>query len=71
MLQLHGLDGVAGRFGGFLCQFPGHGFQDEPLAPIDQGAERVGAGILEELPNVSPKTFYAPKVFSVAYEDVD
>lgn len=31
----------------------------------------VQAGILSELPNVSPKTFYAKEVFDVAYEDIE
>jgi Fic family protein len=31
----------------------------------------VQAGILSELPNVSPKTFYAKEVFAVAYEDIE
>lgn len=31
----------------------------------------VGAGILRELPQVSPKTFYAPEVFNVAYEKMN
>jgi Fic family protein len=31
----------------------------------------VQAGILKELENVSPKTFYAPEVFNVAYEEMD
>ncbi len=28
------------------------------------------AGILRELENVSPRTLYAPEVFSVAYEEI-
>lgn len=31
----------------------------------------VRADILRELPNVTPKTFYAPEVFGVAYEDIE
>jgi len=31
----------------------------------------VQAGILSELPNVSPKTFYAREIFNVAYEDIE
>jgi Fic family protein len=31
----------------------------------------VQAGILKELEKVSPKTFYAPEVFSVAYDETD
>lgn len=30
----------------------------------------VHARILNELNNVTPKTFYAPEVFNVAYEDM-
>jgi len=30
----------------------------------------VAAGILKELENVSPKTFYAPEVFNAAYEEI-
>ena len=30
----------------------------------------VQAGILKELENISPKTFYAPEVFNVAYEEI-
>ena len=29
------------------------------------------AKILKELPKVSPKTFYAPEVYEVAYDDLD
>ena len=29
------------------------------------------AGILKELPRVSPATFYAPEVYAVAYEKID
>lgn len=31
----------------------------------------VEAGVLEELRDANPKTFYAPEVFSVAYGDLD
>jgi hypothetical protein len=31
----------------------------------------VQAGVLTELPNASPKTYYAPEVFAVAYDDLD
>jgi Fic family protein len=31
----------------------------------------VDAGILSELENVTPKTFYAPEVFNIAYEEMD
>lgn len=31
----------------------------------------VQAEILRELPNVTPKTFYSPEVFNVAYADID
>ncbi len=31
----------------------------------------VNAGILEELPNVNPRTFFAPKVFDIAYSELD
>lgn len=31
----------------------------------------VQAGILKELENITPKTFYAPEVFNVAYEELD
>jgi Fic family protein len=31
----------------------------------------VQAGILQELPGVNPRTFYAPDVFKVAYEEMD
>lgn len=31
----------------------------------------VQAGVLQELPGLYPKTFYAPKVFDVAYESLD
>lgn len=31
----------------------------------------VQAGILKELESTSPKTFYAPEVFNVAYEEID
>jgi Fic family protein len=31
----------------------------------------VEAGILKELENISPKTYYAPEVFEVAYEKMD
>lgn len=31
----------------------------------------VEAGILKELPQVTPKTFYAPEVFNVAYEKMN
>lgn len=30
----------------------------------------VQAGVLHELPGVSPKTFYAPQVFNVAYGEL-
>jgi Fic family protein len=41
-----------------------------PTAKAD--VERlVQAGILSELENVTPKTFYAPEVFNVAYEEMD
>jgi len=41
-----------------------------PTAKAD--VERlVEAGILKELDGVSPKTFYAPEVFNIAYEEVD
>ncbi len=38
-----------------------------PTAKADIG-RLVSAGILRELKNISPKTYYAPKVFNVAYE---
>ena len=31
----------------------------------------VQAGILKELENVTPKTFYAPDIFNVAYEEME
>jgi len=31
----------------------------------------VQAGMLKELENIAPKTFYAPEVFNVAYEEMD
>ena len=31
----------------------------------------VEAGILSELEKVTPKTFYAPEVFNVAYDEMD
>lgn len=31
----------------------------------------VSAGVLHELPNLYPKTFYAPAVFNIAYEDLE
>ncbi len=31
----------------------------------------VAAGILKELLNVSPRTFYAPEVYNIAYDEVD
>lgn len=41
-----------------------------PTAKTD--VERlVQAGVLQELPNSYPKTFYAPKVFDIAYELLD
>jgi hypothetical protein len=30
----------------------------------------VQAGVLRELPNVTPKTFYAPEVFAVSYGEL-
>jgi len=30
----------------------------------------VQAGVLHELPNVTPKTFYAPDVFKVSYDEL-
>lgn len=42
----------------------------DPTARSD--AERlVDAGILKELPNARPKVYYAPEVFSVAYDNLD
>jgi len=41
-----------------------------PTAKSD--VERLeNAGILREVPNVYPKTYYAPEVFSIAYEKLD
>jgi Fic family protein len=41
-----------------------------PTAKAD--VERlVEAGILSELKEISPKTYYAPEVFNVAYEEMD
>lgn len=41
-----------------------------PTAKAD--VERlVNAGILSELENVAPRTFYAPEVFNVAYEEME
>lgn len=41
-----------------------------PTAKSD--VERLSdAGILEELPGASPKTFYAPEIFNVAYDDLE
>jgi len=31
----------------------------------------VEAGILQELPNVHPKTYFAPEVFNIAYDELD
>jgi len=31
----------------------------------------VRAGILREVEGISPKTYFAPEVFGVAYEDVE
>jgi Fic family protein len=41
-----------------------------PTAKADVG-RLTDAGILRELPNISPKTFYAPEVYSVAYEELE
>lgn len=40
-----------------------------PTAQADVDRLRQ-AGILQELPNISPKTYYAPEVFGVAYEEL-
>ncbi len=41
-----------------------------PTAKAD--IERLSqARILQELPNISPKTFYAPEVFQIAYDELD
>jgi hypothetical protein len=31
----------------------------------------MDAKILEELPGITPKTFFSPEVFRVAYDDLD
>lgn len=53
-----------------VADLPGKLNVTYPTAKAD--VERlVNAGILQELPNVYPKTYYAPEVFSIAYEKLD
>jgi Fic family protein len=41
-----------------------------PTAKAD--VERlIGAGILQDLPNVTPRTLFAPEVFNIAYDELD
>ena len=52
-----------------IADLPGMLSVTYPTAKKD--VERlVEAGILDELPDISPKTFYAPEVFNVAYSEM-
>lgn len=53
-----------------VADLPAHLNVTYPTAKAD--IQRLAdAGILQELPNVNPRTFYAPEVFNIAYDELD